>query len=299
MAKGIKMVRALKLSGNIESNISIKHLSKSDNGSIFCEGEKCRTKIEYTSGYTRQATDTKVLPYLKLAKGASHKEGCKNSTAGSVKVIVSESEDIEGAPNIFEELSAGKFTIRLNFLADTQSRLNEIASKISTEDTNSPALGKEYIETKERLSSYCRSAAGIARLRSLLLERNDIKELASLMKIQFKNTFIKWNEFFYDDERYHVLFNRCNRNAIEHPIAMRITPKYRKDNGGKISYQCSAENSEDISYVPWLNLDEELSNLDLELNKSYIVLANLKVTGSGRYNNLKLNIVNKMQIVAE
>lgn len=298
MAKGVKMIRAFKIYGDSGQYVSIKSLASSDNGSILCEEENCRTKVEYNPGHTRRATDTIVLPYLKLAKGCSHKEGCKNSTRGSIEVIVNSAKNIEDIPNIFEELSDGSYTIRLNFLAQTKSELNKISNKLLT-DSKDPKIGKDYIDSKEKLASYCRSAAGIARLRSLLLEREDIAALTSLMKIKYKSELITWNNFFYDDERYHVLFNRSNRNKIEHPIAMRVTPKLRSDSDDNASYQCSAENTSSSSYVPWLNLSEELSDLDLEIKKSYIVLANVRTSEKGRYKNLKLEIFNKMQIIEE
>ncbi|MBF4275163.1 hypothetical protein, partial [Vibrio anguillarum] len=96
--------------------LEIENLSKDDNGRIFCEDSKCRTHIEYNSGYPIKATNTVVAPYLKLAKGREHSDNCKNSISGAVKIFVSESSDIEDVPNIFESKADGTFTLRLNLL---------------------------------------------------------------------------------------------------------------------------------------------------------------------------------------
>lgn len=301
MAKGIKMVSAYKRKGNSGVVLEIQNLSKEDNGSLFCEDPRCRTRIEYNSGYTRHATNTVVAPYLKLAKDCFHELGCKNSISGAVKVFVSDSNDVENIPNIFDELADGSFTLRLNLLEKSKSQLNDLVDKVAKEPKNEQ-LGKDYIKTERKLASYCKSAAGIARLRNLILEGSDIAEFESLVKIQYKDKQVKWKDFFYDDERYHVLYKRLLSGRIDHPVALRVTAKLTRSSTIEkypVSVQCYAQREEDCSYIPWINLNKELATLELQSDESYIVLASVNASENGRYKNLKVAVNNKQQIVPE
>ncbi|MDR5907590.1 hypothetical protein [Franzmannia qiaohouensis] len=301
MAKGIKMVCAYKRELETATVRNIQELSKADNGSLFCEDPRCRTRVEYNSGYTRLATNTTVSPYLKLAKDCCHAAECKNSISGAVKVFVGDSRDVENVPDIFEDTQDGSFTFRLNLLEQSRTQLNKLSDKMATEPEGS-SLGKEYVETKKRLASYCKSAAGISRLRSLIQDRSDVEDFESLVKIQYKDRQVMWKDFFYDDERYHVLYNRLSRSRIEHPIAIRVTAKQVKSSKVEqypVSIQCYAETEEQSSYIPWVNLHQDLKDLELSSGQSYIVLGHVSNSEKDRFKNLKFAINNRQQIVRE
>jgi len=301
VAKGIKMVRAFKHNGNTKQVCEIEKLSKNDNGTIFCEDEICRTRIEYNSGYTREATNTKVAPYLRLAKDCVHKSGCKNSVSGAVKVFVRDSNNVENIQNIFDELANGHYTFRLNLVEQSQKQMNDLVKKI-TKEPNNEQLGSDFIKTNKKLASYFKSASGIARLRSLILENDGISEFEALVKIQYQDKEIKWKDFFYDDERYHVLYNRLLKGEIDHPVALRLTVKSTRSSSvenSPISIKCYSENKDGSSYTPWINLHKELATLELTPNKPYIILASVNTSENGIFKNIKISINNKNQIVSE
>ncbi|EHK7404363.1 hypothetical protein [Vibrio parahaemolyticus] len=297
MAKGLKMIRAFK-HGQI---MEIEKLSKNDNGHIFCEDLRCRTQIEYNSGYPIKSTNTVVAPYLKLAKGCEHVNGCQNSISGSVKVFVSDSSDIEDVPNIFESKGDGVFILRLNLLDKSKSELDDLIDK--TKDYSGASNRcKEYISTKKRLSSYCKSATGIARIRSLVQESTDAKELESMIKIEFKGKQVLWKDFFYDDDRYHVLHKRISREVVEHPVAIRVTVKQTRSS--KISThpsstQCYSESKDGKYYIPWLNIHMDLDGLELKPKVPYIVLGNVTPSDKDVYKGLNFKIGNEKQIARE
>ncbi|ASG05504.1 hypothetical protein [Vibrio anguillarum] len=298
MAKGLKMTRAFK-GGHL---LEIENLSKDDNGRIFCEDSKCRTHIEYNSGYPIKATNTVVAPYLKLAKGREHSDNCKNSISGAVKIFVSESSDIEDVPNIFESKADGTFTLRLNLLEQSKSDLDKLVDKNSNSDSVEPKVGKDYVKTEKRLSSYCKSATGIARIRSLIQESSDAKELEALIKIEFKNQQVEWKDFFYDDARYHVLHNRIARGKIEHPVAIRVTAKQTRTSTNTthpVSTQCYSEAKDGINYIPWLNIHRDLEDIELTSGNAYIVLGHVTSSHKGQFKGLNFKIGNKKQIARE
>lgn len=301
MSKGIKMLKAYKNNGIAGSVVGIERLSRDDNGSLYCEDPNCRKKVEYNSGHVREATQTLVAPHLKLAKGHSHVPDCKNSVLGSVTIFVKESNDIENVPSIFDELKDGSFTLRLNLLQESKSELDRLIQNINkTSSTNN--LSGEFIQINKKIASYCKSAAGIAKLRSLILDSQGVTELESLIKIKYKNEDIPWNDFFYDDERYHILFNRINKGTINHPIAIRITAKSIRSSQSiqfPTSIQCYSENNQNSFYIPWINLDKDLSNLTINSNNSYVVLAHATSTEKNNYKNIILKVSNENQIVSE
>lgn len=303
MAKGIKMRKALLRNGKVLSRVSINELSTENNRNIFCE--YCRVNIEYNSGYTLQATGTQVVPYLKLAKGEFHLDGCSNSISGAVKTFVASSSDIEYIPDIFEELTNGSFIFRMNLLQQTQRELSEKLYLIEKEG-NTDKVGREYVKTQQRLASYLKSAAGVAKIRSLIQDNSDIPEFERLIKIQYKNSHILWNDFFYDDERYHVLFNRASKGKVNHPVAVRLTAKRESKSKSvkfPLSIQCYSEGRDNNFYIPWFSVHKDLRSKLVQFNKSYIVLSDIKVSSgkedNAKYKNINLSISNRNQIVEE
>ena len=302
MSKGIKMNNAYKRGLTTAAVVNIQELSKSDNGNLLCEDACCRARVEYNSGYARQATSTIVAPYLKLAKNCVHDLECKNSISGAVKGFVRNSNDIENTPDIFEDAQDGSFIFRLNFLNETKEQLNKLTTNILTTEYGAINLGSELVEIEHKLASYCKSAAGISRLRSLIQDKSDIAEFESLIKIQYKNEKIMWKDFFYDDERYHVLYNRLSRGEIDHPVAIRVTLKVIKNSAIEqypISLQCYPEMEDKKCYTPWVNLHKNIKAPKLNSDASYIILGHANHSEKNIFRNLKFIINNKQQIVKE
>jgi hypothetical protein len=48
----------------------------------------------------------------------------------------------------------------------------------------------------------------------------ELDRLTDLVKIQYKDSAHSWNDFYYDDDRYHVLVNKLEKSQIDHPIAL-------------------------------------------------------------------------------
>lgn len=172
---------------------------------IFCDG--CSTKIAYVSGHMRKTTP--VAPYLKLWKNEIHENNCKFSVDGSIQLLVSESKAVEDSgKSIFELDHDGSYIFRMNVLLDAKNEFQKIMDGYEKDQEVVLKKNINYLSNKKKLSNYFRLAAGIAKLRSLIEDSDDIELLKSKIKISYKDKKIPWNDFYYDESRYHVLFNR-------------------------------------------------------------------------------------------
>lgn len=288
MSKGIKMEFARKNdSGDIIFHISKLH--RNDNGNLNCR--YCGTNVQYVSAYTRQASNTPVAAYLKLWQESEHAKDCGYSVRGAVDLIVAESNSVESKNPIFELQRDGSYLFRMNILVDAQKVAQEI-SESGGDFESSPHVSthRNYIRSERQLASYFHSAAGIAKLRALIQESSDIDDLSSLIKIQFKNNFISWNDFYYEKERYHILFNRLSKGSLTHPVAVNLMIKGEPKHfdGAKYfpwSFQCYSqtrnEDNKKIVYVPKLQLAKE------KFSKSILSNDTLLVVGSAWANEIK------------
>lgn len=112
----------------------------------------------------------------------------------------------------------------MNILVDAQKVAQDL-SKSGKELEASEHLSsrRNYIRSEKQLASYFRSAAGIAKLRALIQESSDVEALKEAIKIQYKDSFVSWNDFYYDETRYKTLFNRLLKGKVSHPVAVSIT----------------------------------------------------------------------------
>lgn len=217
---------------------SIGQLNKADNGNLKCKF--CDADVQYVSAHTKKASETPVAAYLKLWQDEYHREGCGYSVKGAVDLLVAGSNAIEDIPSIFELQEDGSYLFRMNILVEAQRVAREL-SAIDSDHINSERQfeGKNYVRTEQHLASYFRSASGIAKIRALIEDSSDIELLTRLVKIQYQDNFIGWNDFYYDESRYHVLFNRLAKSKLPHPVAVNVTIK------GEVKYYAAAKN------FPW------------------------------------------------
>ena len=128
----------------------------------------------------------------------------------------------------------------MNILMDAQKVAQDL-SKSGKEFEASEHLSsrRNYIRSEQQLASYFRSATGIAKLRALIQESSDVEALKKIIKIQYKDSLVSWNDFYYDETRYKILFNRFLKGKVSHPVAVNITLK------GEVNLYKEAK------YFPW------------------------------------------------
>lgn len=264
MSKGIKMEFARKN----DSGDTIFHISKlhrNDNGNLNCR--YCGANVQYVSAYVRHASNTPVSAYLKLWQESKHAIGCGYSVKGSVDLLVADSNAVETTAPIFERQRDGSYLFRMNILLDAQRVAQHLIE--SGEDFDSSehlSTPRNYIRSEQQLASYFRSAAGIAKIRSLIQDSEDAEELSRLVKIQFKDDLIDWNDFYYDETRYHVLFKRLINGRLPHPVAVNLTLKGQVNHSINArlfhwNFQCYSQirerDDKKMVYIPKLYMAKE------------------------------------------
>lgn len=289
----------------------ISKLQKSDNGNLGCK--YCRANIQYVSAHSRGASKTPVSEYLKLWHDEEHSNGCSYSVQGAVDLLVSDSNSVENTNPIFELQYDGSYLFRMNILIDAQKVAQNLAdSGNKLENSKHLSTRRNYIRSSEQIASYFRSAAGIAKLRSLIQDSSDVEELKRLVKIQYKDVLVPWNDFYYDDTRYHVLFNRLARGSIPYPIAISAALK------GKVgfseeakyfpwSFQCYSqiqeESDQKLVYIPRLQLAKEKFHSSLSSGDRLLIVgsawANKVKDESSIFRNFNISVFNKSQLKKE
>lgn len=289
----------------------ISKLQKSDNGSLRCK--YCGVDVQYVSAHTKGASKTPVSEYLKLWQDEEHSNGCGYSVKGAVDHLVADSDSVENTHPIFELQGDGSYLFRMNILIDAQKVAQNLAeSGEKLESSGHLSTRRNYIRSEEQLTSYFRSAAGIAKLRSLIQDSSDVEELKNLVKIQYKNDLIPWNDFYYDDTRYHILFNRLARGRVPHPVAISITLKgqvgyYKEAKYFPWSFKCYSQIKEEgdqrLVYIPKLQLARESFHRSLSSGEKLLVVgdawANKVKDDSSIFRNFNISVFNKSQFKKE
>ena len=310
MGKGIKMEFARKKDSG-DAIFHISKLQKSDNGNLGCK--YCEADIQYVSAHTRGASKTPVSEYLKLWQDEEHSNDCGYSVKGAVDLLVADSNSVENTNPIFELRDDGSYLFRMNILIDAQrvaQNLVETGDKFET--CVHLSTRRNYIRSEEQIASYFRSAAGIAKLRSLIQESPDIEELKRLVKIQYKDDFIPWNDFYYDDTRYNELFNRLAKGSIPYPVAISTTLKgqvefYKEAKYFPWSFRCYSQilkkGDQRLVYIPKLQLAKENFHRSLSSGDKLLIVGNAWVNkvkdDSSFYRNFNISVFNKSQFKKE
>jgi hypothetical protein len=223
MAKGIKMDSGRKKSVG-QKIFKISQISKKDNGDLSCT--YCSAKIMYVSSYMILSSGKKVSAYLKLWSNENHDEDCRNTVDGAVRQVVAESKAVEGNQSIFEDQQDRSVIFRLNLLKDAQEVIEKAVSiNNNSRDIDKEFIGTDYIKSGQKIESYFRSAIGVAKIRTLIQENDELEKFKKLVKIEYKGSIYSWNDFYYDNDRYHVLANKLEKSRIDHPIALVVTTK--------------------------------------------------------------------------
>ncbi len=310
MSKGIKMEFSKKKNSG-ETIYHISKLKKSDNGNLNCR--YCGADVQYVSAHTRGASKMPVSAYLKLWRDAEHSNECGYSVKGAVDLLVAESNSVEDTYPIFELQDDGSYLFRMNILVDAQ-RVEQELSKSGKEFEASEHLSsrRNYIRSEKQLASYFRSAAGIAKLRSLIQESSDVEMLKNAIKIQYKDSFVSWNDFYYDETRYKILFNRLLKGRVSHPVAVNVTLKgevslYKEAKYFPWSFQSYSQtvntDGEKLVYIPKLQLAKESFIKNISDGDTLLVIgdawANKVKDDSSIFRGFNISVFNRSQFKKE
>ena len=219
MAEGLKMFYA-RDARNIHSHIPVADIKESERDRLICEF--CPAKISWVKAHKRNGKN--ISAFLRLQKNEEHTFDCKNSVKSAITSLVAHSQNIEDGKLLLKAQDSA-FIFRMNVLIEASAALRK-ASFTPDEEADSEEKARKrirYKKTEKHLADYFNTAAGIAKIRAKIEESSDKKTLSDLVKIDYNGKKISWNDFFYDEDRYPILFKKAEK--IAHPVAILITVK--------------------------------------------------------------------------
>ncbi|WP_368528771.1 hypothetical protein [Enterobacter cloacae] len=305
MAEGLKMFYA-RDARNIHSHIPVADIKESERDRLICEF--CPAKISWVKAHKRNGKN--ISAFLRLQKNEEHTFDCKNSVKSAITSLVAHSQNIEDG-KILLEAQDSAFIFRMNVLIEASAALRK-ASFTPDEEADSEKKARKrirYKKTEKRLADYFNTAAGIAKIRAKIEESSDKKTLSDLVKIDYNGKKISWNDFFYDEDRYPILFKKAEK--IAHPVAILITVKQAQkhintERGSFCSLKgelCTLEHEDKSKefFAPGLTCNDTTFFENLGAKDEIIVIGKVRPTikqwGEGKiFKNLNINIFNKKQI---
>ncbi|MCX5575076.1 hypothetical protein OSH03_14030 [Enterobacter sp. E-TC7] len=305
MAEGLKMFYA-RYEHNINLRIPVEEIKESDRKGLICEF--CPAKISWVTPHQQHGKN--ISAFLRLQKNEQHTSNCKNSVKSAITSLVAHSQNIEDGKLLLEAQDSA-FIFRMNVLIEASAALRKATFTPEEEADPDKKTRKRirYKKTEKRLADYFNTATGIAKIRAKIEESSDKKALSELVKIDYNGKEISWNNFFYDEDRYPILFKKAER--IAHPVAILITVKQAQKhiNTERSSFYslkgelCTLEHEDKSKefFAPGLTCNDTTFFENLEAKDEIIVVGKVRPTtnhwGEGKiFKNLNFNIFNKKQI---
>lgn len=306
MAEGLKMFYARHERDKI-NRISVSDIDQDDRDGLICEF--CNAKISWVKAHKRNGKN--ISAFLRLQKNEEHALDCDNVVKSALKSLVAHSRNIEDG-KLLIDVEESNFIFRMNVLIDASfaSRKAQIAMDEEENPEQKAHKRIQYQKTEKRLTDYFSTAGGIARIRARIEESTDRKTLEELIKIDYNGQEISWNDFFYDEDRYPILFKKADK--IKHPVAILVTVKSEQKQIKREKNEFYSLNGETCIleyndktkdyFSPSLTCNNSNFFEKLRTQDEIIVVGKIRPTThpwrEGKtYKNLNFNIINKKQIV--
>ncbi|WP_138918476.1 hypothetical protein [Nitrospirillum viridazoti] len=184
---------------------------------LLCSG--CRVPVSWVRSHVINGEDEflrrDVPAFYRLKADGLHAADCPHVPKGQIVQLVGTSRAVEDTPDPFEDRGSDQFVFRINIPR------NEIsAQKVPGEGKLDGAAFKERAErvwSGTRLTPFCRSAVGLARLWALM--DGSHADIQNVVTIQDRGQDISWQDFFFPPIRYASLAHRVEDNKLEHAAA--------------------------------------------------------------------------------
>lgn len=316
MTKGLKMDEARR-DGFGERVFPIEKLSRDLNGTLQCR--HCNARVQYVSSHTKESSRRPVAAYLKLWQGAEHENSCPFTVKGAIEQLVATSQSVEGADQLIVLQLEGKWLFRMNVLVNAVDQLEQPrgASTAAVQPGRRPR-STTFRSSGDRLASYFRSAVGVARIRSLIQESDDLNLLKKLLVIEYKSQKISWNEFYYDDDRYRAMHKALHSREFQYPVAVQVCVKgdvEHYSNAKKYFWSCRCysqitenDGTKQI-FVPTIRFSDEGVAKRIAPGKTYLLVCSARlgkdsdpIIKDGKaiiYKNLNFSVHNSSQLKLE
>lgn len=305
MAEGLKMFYA-RHERAIHTPISVAEIQESDREGLICQF--CPAKISWVKAHKRNGKN--ISAFLRLQKNEHHASDCGNTVKSAVTTLVAHSQNIENG-KLLIDANDSIFVFRMNVLIEAGTSVRKARLSLDEECTPEEKARKRvrYQKTEKRLTDYFNTAIGIAKIRARIEESRDKKALSELIKIDYNGKEISWNDFFYEEDRYPILFK--NAEKIRHPVAILSTVKHQQKHiktersefyslNGEVCILENTDNTKDY-FSPNLTCNDPMIFEKFHAQDELIIIGNVRTTTKTWtekkiFKNLNFNIINNKQI---
>jgi hypothetical protein len=288
MSKGLKIYKAQLISTGQE--VGLHNFEESLRPDIKCTD--CNAKLKYTKGHRRN--EKVVYSFFSLFPKAVHSDQCAYNVRSALEILVRNSTSIDS----LSEATLFKGNFGLEFRLHTLSNVLFEKPEEKEEGTiNQQSLIRK--QSKQRLSSYLKTAKGLAKLWNAIQEQEDKELLKEKIKIVFKQQLIGWDDFVFNTKQ----LSKLTSNPPKFPVALVLHTKQfnnnKKQGFFKHSLQCFAHVTNDKVIVPRICFNDDKLKSELKEGGLYLVIAIVKVGKiykESKYINITVSVYHNAQI---
>ncbi len=222
-----------RLASNQGQDISASAFEKETHGEVVCFW--CRCRVKGVRAYSKTVGNEIIIvpAYFSLWPNVQHSDNCRFNIEETVKRFVANSQVIRRiGPNavpILSKVAQGQAAeFRLHILMEALQKqtygFGALRRRSPQNKREEEPLGHEYIRTDEVLKPYFRTAKGILALAARIQSHQD---LSDWIRLKFGDRRITWDEFLFDSDGYHALYNvllaertRASNARYPRPVAL-------------------------------------------------------------------------------
>jgi hypothetical protein len=291
MANGLKIDTARLISSG--ETIKLSSFDEKERNNIKCEF--CNARLKYTKGYWRNKGHDDQLwvkPFFSLSPGEEHSLNCRNTIESTIEYFVNQSESVENIDETALFKGETNIEFRIHVLAESLKVEKETIDLI---ENNAGKTGTKPQTTGKHLSSYLKTAKGLAKIWSYIQDSSDRAKFKDRIVLKFKGEKIPWGNFVFETKNLDTLLSK----KLYYPIALILETKSNELSKNERQLQhcikCHAKVSDDIIIVPRIYYN---GNPNMLLpNYQYLIIAYISLfKGDKNFHNLNVFVHHPSQI---
>ncbi|PGR79741.1 hypothetical protein [Priestia megaterium] len=194
----------------LNREVSAEEVSKNEPLKVGLKCRDCGIPMSHRRAHKRYESVVAAC----FVRKQEHIESCQYYAVGQMEILARSSDD-----DVLSSLDKKKFIFRLTMIHDELDGKEEKEKDKTQQGTKVSPTNKNY-KGKGRLSSYLGTMKKIIELRNILAD--DKKDLTTIVEINFQGKKIKWDNFYYEPERYLEAYKYVKNQKREdsHPICI-------------------------------------------------------------------------------
>lgn len=293
MANGLKIDSARLISTG--RKVSILDFDSNERNNIKCEF--CDAKLKYTESFLRHNGNDesiRVRSFFSLSPKTEHGVNCKNTLESAIEYFAKDSDNIENVDERMLFAENNTIELRIHILAESiklEKQCEEISSGIGSDN-----IGTTPKTTNNHLSSYLKTAHGLAKIWNYIQDSSDRAKFKERVVLKFNRRKILWKNFVFETMDLDSLITK---EYYSYPVALILEAKseeYTKPDGkNKHCVKCISFIDTGSIIVPRIYYNSE--KIMFLPRCQYLIIAHVKHSkGSENFHNLNIYINHPSQV---